>query len=32
MDVIPDNDWELKLSTRSLEFFKIHIWLMPLRG
>jgi len=31
MDVITDNDWELKLSTRSLEVFKIHIWLMALR-
>jgi len=30
MDVITDNDYEVKLSTRSLEFFKIHIWLMPL--
>jgi len=27
MDSIADNDWELRLSTRSLEFFKIHIWL-----
>jgi len=31
MDVIKDNDWELRLSTTSLEFFKFHIWLMPLR-
>jgi len=27
MDVITNNNWELRLSTRSLEFFKIHIWL-----
>jgi len=31
MDVITDNDWELRLSTTSLDFFKIHTWLMPLR-
>jgi len=31
MDVITDHDWELRLSTRSLELFKINIWLMPLR-
>jgi len=31
MDVITENDWELRLSTGSLECFKIHIWLMPLR-
>jgi len=27
MGVITDNDWELRLSTRSLEVFEIHIWL-----
>jgi len=31
MDVITDNDWEVRLSTRSLEFFKIHSLVMPLR-
>jgi len=31
MNVIADNDWELRLSIKSLVFFKIHILLMHLR-
>jgi len=30
MDVITDNDWELRLSTKSLKNFKIYIWLLYL--
>jgi hypothetical protein len=26
-----EKDLDLRLSKRSLEFFKIHIWFMPLR-
>jgi hypothetical protein len=26
-----EKDLDLRLSKRSLEFFKIHMWFMPLR-
>ena len=31
IEPILDKECESKVSNNSLEFFKIHIWLMPLR-